>query len=411
MALALNFFWGGRDNLMADVFNIPDLAEVLLSQSEELVDEIVSWRREFHQFPELGFEENITSSKIVSALESIDSIEVVKGLGVPTSVIGVLGKGLHGSSIALRVNMDAVPIQEKTGFPFSSCFPGMMHACGHDSHMAALLGAAKLLSLHKDKLKRPVVFLFQPAEEGKGGAKKLIGEGFLNKFRVGEMFGFHFWPKIPYGELHTKKGLFTALSDRIHIAIRGTATHASSPHLGVDPLIVAANIMLAMQGIITREVDPLETAVITFGQMEAGEIYNIVPESAHLWGTLRAFSEEVRDFIKERVESMVPLVAQAHRAIANVEYIKNYPSLINDPLLTEKVINLAKSFFGESQVFNMASPILNGEDFSFYSLKVPCNFMLLGTGLDVGLHSAAYDVPEDLIPIGAAWLAYLGLKV
>lgn len=261
---------------MADVSNIPNLAEVLLSQSEELVDEIVSWRREFHQFPELGFEENITSSKIVSALESMDSIEVVKGLGAPTSVIGVLGKGLHGPSIALRVNMDAVPIQEKTGFTFSSCFPGMMHACGHDSTWLPYWERL-LLSLHRDKLKRPVVFLFQPAEEGKGGAKKLIEEGFLDKFRVGEMFGFHFWPKIPYGEIHTKKGLFTALSDRIHIAIRGTATHASSPHLGVDPLIVAANIMLAVQGIITRELDPLETAVITFGQMEAGEIYNIVP--------------------------------------------------------------------------------------------------------------------------------------
>jgi amidohydrolase len=395
---------------MIDMSDTPELVEVLLSQSEDLVDEIVSWRREFHQFPELGFEENITSAKVVSALEAIDSVEVIKGFGIPTSVIGVLGGELGGPALVIRVNMDAVPIQEKTGYPFSSCFPGMMHACGHDSHMAALLGAARILSMHKEKLKRPVVFLFQPAEEGKGGAKKIIEEGFLNKFKVGKMLGFHFWPKIPYGEFRTKKGLFTALSDRIHIAVRGVATHASSPHLGVDPLIVAANIMLAVQGILTRELDPTKTAVITFGHMEAGEIYNIVPESAHLWGTLRTFSEDVRDFIKDRLETMVPLIAQAHRAVASVEYVKNYPSLINDPLLTEEVVSLARSFFGEEQVSNMDGPILNGEDFAFYSLKVPSCFMLLGTGLDVGLHSAKYDVPEDLIPMGAAWLAYLGLK-
>lgn len=385
------------------------MRDALTGDAEDIMEQIVAWRREFHQFPELAYEENITASRIAAALEAMPSMEVVRGLGAATSVIGVLRYDIKSPALVLRADMDALAVQEETDLSFASCFPGLMHACGHDSHMASLLGAAKILSARADELDRPVIFLFQPAEEGKGGAKRIIEGGFFNTWNVGRMIGLHFWPMIPYGQLRSKKGTLTALSDRIHVVITGAASHAASPHLGVDPTIVAAHILLAVQTLLTREIDPMETAVISFGQVEAGEAYNIIPQSAHLWGTLRTFSEEVRNHLQERLEEMIPLVAKAHRATATVEYTRNYPSLVNDDEVTEDIFALGRDFFGEDLVAEMSRPILSGEDFSFYSLEVPSCFMLLGTGSELGLHHPRYDVPEELLPVASAWLAFLGL--
>ncbi len=393
----------------ADGFN---LAEDLKSRAGEISHEIIAWRREFHQFPELAFEETITSSRVVDALSVMDGMEVIRGFGSPTSVLGVLGKDTGLPAVVLRADMDALAIEEESGLAFSSCFPGVMHACGHDAHIASLLGAARLLSERASSLRRPVIFLFQPAEEGKAGAKKIVDAGFFDKFQVKCVLGLHFWPSIPFGQMATRKGCMTALSDRIHIMINGSTSHAASPHQGVDPTVIAAHILLSVQDIISREKDPQTSAVISFGRIEAGEAYNIIPGSAHMWGTLRAHEPEVRDFIQGRLEEMIPLIARAHRATASVEYNRNYPCVVNDPEITYLVLEKSRTFFSEnvSTVTEMTGQLLAGEDFAFYSLKAPSCFMLMGTGGEFGLHNPRYDVPEELIPLASAWEAFLALS-
>lgn len=385
----------------------------LKSASEDISGEIIAWRREFHQFPELAFEETVTSSKIAAALSSLEGVEVVCGFGTSTCVLGILRGDIQEPAIVLRADIDALSVEEESGLPFASCFPGVMHACGHDAHIASLLGAAKLLSEKASLLLRPVIFLFQPAEEGKGGARKIVDAGFFDDYRIGNVIGLHFWPMMPFGQMATRKGPITALSDRIHIAINGVTSHAASPHQGVDPTVVAAHVLLSIQDIISREKDPLSPAVISFGQIETGEAYNIIPGNAQMWGTLRALEPEVRDFIQGRLEDMVPLIARAHRATATMEYNRNYPRLFNDPTLTSAILEKARIFFAdnESGVAELERPLLAGEDFAFYSLKVPSCFMLIGTGGEFGLHNPHYDVPEELIPLASAWEAFLALSL
>ncbi len=372
-----------------------------------------SLAREFHQFPELAFEETGTSSRIAAALSEMPGLRVIRAFGAPTTVIGVLREDIEAPAITLRADIDALAIEEESGLPFASCFPGVMHACGHDAHTASLLGAAKILSQRAYLLKKPVIFLFQPAEEGKGGAKRIVDAGFFEKFSVEGVLGLHFWPQVPFGQMKTRKGPVTAFSDRIHITVNGITAHAASPHQGVDPTVIAAHILISIQNILSREKDPHSSAVVSFGQIEAGEAYNIIPGSAHMWGTARILDSHVRDFIQDRVEGMVPLIARAHRATATVEYTRNYPSLVNDDGLTDRVFRLGEEYFSapEGGVAEMARPLLAGEDFAFYSLSVPSCFMLIGTGGEMGLHNPHYDVPEELLPIASAWEAFLAISL
>lgn len=390
-----------------------DLIDELRSAADELAGEIIAWRREFHQFPELAFEETVTSSRIAAALSEMPGVRVIRAFGAPTTVIGVLREDIEAPAITLRADIDALAIEEESGLPFASCFPGVMHACGHDAHTASLLGAAKILSQRAYLLKKPVIFLFQPAEEGKGGAKRIVDAGFFEKFSVEGVLGLHFWPQVPFGQMKTRKGPVTAFSDRIHITVNGITAHAASPHQGVDPTVIAAHILISIQNILSREKDPHSSAVLSFGQIEAGEAYNIIPGSAHMWGTARILDSHVRDFIQDRVEGMVPLIARAHRATATVEYTRNYPSLVNDEGLTDRVFRLGEEYFSapEGGVAEMAGPLLAGEDFAFYSLSVPSCFMLIGTGGDMGLHNPHYDVPEELLPIASAWEAFLAISL
>ena len=256
----------------------------LLSDAENISEEMQDWRRDFHQFPELAFEENITASKIIKVLESIEGMEVVSGFAIPTAVIGILRSDLPGPAIMLRSCMDAIAVEEETGLPFSSCMPGLMHGCGHDAHMASLLGAAKVLSLHRDKLKKRVVLLFQPAGEGRGGARTLVENRFLETFNIGSAASLYWWSELPYGELFLRRGVLTALSDKIHIDIRGTAGHAAEPHMTVDPVTIASHIVIAIQTMLTREIDPREPVVVSFGHIEAGFAYNVIPEQVNIWG-------------------------------------------------------------------------------------------------------------------------------
>lgn len=396
---------------MTDGLGASGLGAGLLDEAEKISYDIQDWRREFHQFPELAFEENITAAKIARVLKTIDGMEVISGFATPTCVIGVLGGDKPGPSITLRACMDALPVEEATGLPFASCMPGLMHASGHDAHMASLLGAAKILSLHRNELKHKVVFLFQPAGEGRGGAKLLVENRFLEKFDVGHVFGLQWWPELPYGELYLRRGVITALSDRIHIDIRGTAGHAAMPHLAVDPVTIAAHAIIAVQTMLTREVDPREPIVVTFGQVEAGIAYNAIPEQANLWGTLRAFSPETRDFVQSRIETLVPAIAKAFRGLASVEYTRNYGQVDNDDAMVDKIVEIAMPFFGEDGMKMLDRPLLSGEDFSFFSSCVPSVFMLMGTGYEYSLHNPRYDSPEIMLPFSAAWEAYLALMI
>ena len=381
----------------------------LLAEAEDLAESIIGWRREFHQFPELGFEENITSTRVAQILSGIEGVEVIKGFGTPTSVLGILGKDLPGPAFVLRADMDALALDEETGLPYSSCMPGVMHACGHDSHMASLLGTAILLSRRQHLLRRKVILLFQPAEEGKGGARTLVEKGLLSHFDIAQVVALHFWPLLPYGHFYSRPGTITSLSDRFHIEILGVGAHAASPHLGVDPVMIAAHVLFGIQHIISRERDPRESAVITVGQIEAGDAYNIIPERVDMRGTLRAFTAETRDFLQKRLESVVEGVCRTFNARSNIEYVQNYPRIWNDEELTRETLERARLFFGDDAVHLLDIPLLAGEDFAFYSLEVPSTFFLIGTGTEYGLHHPKYDVPEDLLHLAAAWGAFLAL--
>lgn len=396
---------------MAEDVAASSLGAQLLAEAEDIYSDIQDWRRDFHQFPELAFEENITASKISRVLKSISGMKVIVGYAIPTCVIGVLRDDLPGPALALRACMDALAVEEETGLPFSSCMPGIMHASGHDAHMASLLGAAKILALHQDKLTRKVVFLFQPAGEGRGGAKNLVEHQFLEKFNISNMLALHWWSELPYGELNMRKGVITALSDRIHIDIRGTAGHAAEPHMAVDPITIAAQTIVTIQTMLSREVDPRDPVVVTFGQMDSGFAYNAIPEQANLWGTLRAFDPKTRDFVQKRIETVVPMLAKAFRGLASVEYTRNYGQVENDHALVDTILKIGLPFFGEDGLKMLERPLLSGEDFSFFSSCVPSVFMLMGTGLELPLHHPRYDVPETMLPFSAAWEAYMALNI
>lgn len=387
------------------------LGAILLAEAEEISIDMLEWRRELHQFPELAFEENITASKIKRVLQSIPGMEVITGYSIPTCVIGVLGGDLPGPALCMRACMDAIEVEETTGASFASCMPGVMHASGHDAHMASLLGAAKILGDHRRKLTRKIVFLFQPAGEGRGGAKMLVDDRFLEKFDIDRCFALSWWPELPYGELFIKKGVLTALSDRIHLDIRGTAGHAAEPHKTVDPISIAAHLIVAIQTMLGRDIDPRETALISFGQIEAGFAYNVIPEQANLWGTFRGFNPQTRDYVQSRIEKMVPDIARAFRGLASVEYTRNYGQVDNSPEFVDKIIEIAKPFFGEDGINILERPLLTGEDFSFFSSCVPSAYMLIGTGLEYGLHKPVYDTPENMLPFSAAWEAYAALTL
>ncbi|MBQ9882810.1 MAG: amidohydrolase [Synergistes sp.] len=390
---------------------LSSLGASVLSDAENISNDMQEWRRDFHQFPELALEENLTASKIKRVLKSIPGMEVYAGFAVKTCVIGVLGAEKEGPALMLRAVMDADAGDEQTGLPFSSCVPGVFHSAGHDAEMASLLGAAAVLSKYQDRLRQKTVFLFQPSGSGRSGAKILTENNIIEKFDIGRAATVSWAPDLAYGELFMRRGVMTALSDKLHIDIRGTTGHAAAPHTTVDPVMIAANIVLTIQAMLSREVDPRESVVVSFGQIEAGEAYNIIPGQANIWGTLRAFDPKVRDFVQSRIETVAPAIAKALRGLASVEYMRNYAQVENNPDMLEDLLRVGAPFFGEDGISMMERPLLMGEDFSFFSHSVPSVYMLLGAGLEYPLHHPRYDVPESMLPLSAAWEAYLALTL
>ncbi|WP_279008170.1 M20 metallopeptidase family protein [Synergistes jonesii] len=396
---------------MDEHLRLSSLGASVLADAEEIANDMQEWRRDFHQFPELAFEENITASKIVRVLSSISGMEVYPGFALRTSVIGVLGAEKEGPALMLRASMDADAGDEQTGLPFSSCVPGVVHSAGHDAEMASLLGAASVLSKYRDQLRQKIVFLFQPAGEGRSGAQTLVENKIIEEFNIGRAAAVNWGPDLAYGALFTRRGVMTALSDKIHIDIRGMTGHASEPHTAVDPIMIAANVILTIEAMLSREVDPREPIVVSFGRLEAGEAYNIIPEQANIWGTLRAFDPHVRDFVQGRIETVAPAIAKALRGLASVEYTRNYAQVDNNLDMVDELLRVGAPFFGEDGISMLERPLLMGEDFSFFSNRVPSLFMLLGAGLEYPLHHPRYDVPESMLPLSAAWEAYLALTL
>jgi amidohydrolase len=369
----------------------------IIKKAKDLESYIVEKRRDFHMHPELKYEEERTSSIVISELESL-GFEIKRT--AKTGVVGIL-EGEEGKTVALRADMDALPIQEENDVPYKSQYLGKMHACGHDAHTAMLLGAAKLLA-GLDNIKGKIKFIFQPAEEGGLGAKHVVEEGHLDD--VDAVFGIHVWADLPSGVIGIKEGPLLASADAFKVTITGMGGHAAVPNFAIDPIAVAFDLGNAYQKIITREVDPLEPAVISVTRLNAGTTFNVIPQKAELWGTIRAFNEEVRDFIIERMKQITEGYASSMRCKGEFELISDsVPPTLNDPKLAE----FGRRVLAELGEIREPRPTMGAEDFSFYTKKAPGLFVLLGIkneekGIVHPHHHPRFNVDESVLWMGAA---------
>ena len=376
--------------------------EAILSKAEQLKQKLIDLRRDFHRHPELGLKEFNTAKKVAGVLQalSLETKLFVNGTGVR----GFLKGTKPGKTIALRADMDALPIQEETALPYQSQNKGVMHACGHDAHTAMLLGAAMILSEKKGELKGNVVFIFQPAEEIGAGAKAMVEERILEG--VDSVFGLHVYSMLPFGTLNYSPGALMAAGDFFDVKITGRGGHGAQPHLTVDPIVIATNAINAIQTIVSREVDPLESAVVSICKMEAGEAYNVIPETATFGGTIRSHKPELREFIPKRVKEILDGVVLGMRGNYEFNLMSKFPATITDEQMTAFVVNVAKEILGEDKI-SMMKPLMGSEDFSFYLQKIPGTFAFLGVenkekGIIYPQHHPKYNIDEDILPIGAA---------
>ncbi|MBX3394483.1 MAG: amidohydrolase [Phycisphaerae bacterium] len=371
---------------------------------ERITPELVALRREIHAHPELAFEEFETSRRVEAVLRRLRGLHVQTGLA-KTGVVATLNPDKPGPCIALRAELDALPIDEMTGAAHTSKIPGKMHACGHDGHMACLVGAAMVLSEIADELPGKVKFIFQPAEESGGGGEKLCVAGVLDAPRVDAIFALHGWPYLDLGCVGVCHGPAMAATNPWHVTIHGQGAHAAYPHRGVDPILVAAHVVTAVQSIASRHVDPLDAVVVTVATIRAGTAGNIIPATAELGGTIRTLDAAVRQSAVERFKSLVEQTAAAFGARASVEVQWGYPALVNDEVACALVSEVASEVVGTSRVADRMRPSMGGEDFAYYAERVPAAFWRLGVrrGDPEGqptLHQANYDFADEAIPLG-----------
>lgn len=363
---------------------------------DPLHDQMRSWRRDFHRHPELAFEEEVTSRKVAELLESFGGIEVHRGLA-GTGVVGVLKSGSSERSIALRADMDALPIEEENEFEHRSQNSGRMHACGHDGHTAMLLGAAKYLSLNRS-FDGTVYFVFQPAEEKDGGARVMIEEGLFEQFPAEEVYGVHNYPGMSVGNFGLCAGPLMAAIDVFEFAVTSAGGHAAFPHGTVDPIPVAAEIVLALQTIVARNVDPLKNAVVSVTRVHGGHADNVIPSRVVHGGCVRTFLPEVQKLIERRMRQIGRGICSAHGAGFELEYRRYYPATVNHAEQTEKAANAAREV-GRDVTTDM-TPVMGSEDFAFMLQQRPGAFMFLGNGDSAGLHTPRYDFNDDVLPVG-----------
>ena len=373
--------------------------------------EIQAIRRDIHAHPELCYDEHRTSDLVARMLASWN-IEVHRGLA-GTGVVGVIRNGTGPRMVGLRADMDALPIAEANRFDHRSVHPGKMHACGHDGHVAMLLAAARYLAEMRP-FSGTVVLVFQPAEEGGGGARRMVNEGLFKQFPVDAIFGMHNWPGMPVGQFGTRAGALMASSNEFEIRVDGRGSHAAMPHLGIDPVFVAVQIAQGLQGIVTRVKKPVDAAVLSITMIHAGAATNVVPDRATIDGTVRTFDGAVTDLIEQRMRQVAQGTAAAHGARAEVDFVRNYPPTVNHASATEFACNVLDDIVGAGNVQREIEPTMGAEDFSFLLQARPGAFLFIGNGggdhrgIDHGpgpcmLHNASYDFNDELIPLGATF--------
>lgn len=384
------------------------------ARSQELKEELISIRRHLHQHPELSFQEVETTRFLIERLKKL-GMEVRTEYS-ETGVVALLRGNPDGPVVALRGDIDALPIEEKTGLPFASKRRGVMHACGHDLHTTCVLGAAMILSGIREKLPGTVKFIFQPGEEkNPGGAIQMIRRGVLEDPRVDAIFALHSDPKFRTGKIRFKYGVMMAEADEFYITIRGRGGHGSAPHFTVDPIVVAAEAILALQKIPSRLVDPWDHVVVTVSRISAGHTTNVIPDEAQLAGTVRTFSKELARRVEQMMRKILHGVTMAYDAEFDLEYDFGYPPLVNHPDMTRFLAACGKDFLGENRCIEMDRPSFGGEDFAYFLERVPGSFFRLGTGnpekgITAYWHSSDYTVDEDALPVGAGFLAFLAYR-
>ncbi|CAA9410442.1 MAG: Peptidase M20D, amidohydrolase [uncultured Rubrobacteraceae bacterium] len=385
----------------------PRLDNLQSEIEDEFGEKISALRRDIHREPELGFDTEKTAQKVLDALDGLP-VEIQTGVAQNGIVATLRGEG-EGPVIGLRADMDALPITEETDLPFVSRVEGKMHACGHDGHTSMLVGAAHALSGMRDRLKGTVKFIFQPAEEGGGGGRVMVEEGVADD--LDSIFALHLWPGLPFGTAATKAGPIMAAADAFEIEVKGLGGHGAMPHLSADAVVIAAHVLTALQTVVSREVDPVEPAVLTVGEIGAGTAFNIIPERARLGGTVRTLNEDLRKRMPERIEAVARGVARGMRADAHLDYTFSYPVTRNDADAAGHALTVAEGLFGREAVQELANPSMGGEDFAYFLEKVPGAFVWLGVGEKVsGLHTPQFVFDEGILPGGSALLTALALN-
>jgi len=368
---------------------------------------ISALRRDIHREPELGFDTKKTAEKVLVALEGLP-LEIEVGVA-ENGIVATLRGGNDGPAVGLRADMDALPITEETGLPFASEVEGKMHACGHDGHTSMLVGAAHALCGMRDELNGTVRFIFQPAEEGGGGGRVMVEEGVAEG--LDSIFALHLWPGLPFGTVATKAGPIMAAADAFEMEIEGTGGHGAMPHLSADAVVIAAHVVTVLQTVVSREVDPVEPAVLTVGEIGAGTAFNIIPEKARLGGTVRTLNEDLRRGMPGRIEGLGQSVARGMRGDATLDYRFSYPVTRNDAGAAARALETATALFDEESVLELPNPSMGAEDFAYFLERVPGAFVWLGVGEDAsGLHTPQFAFDEKILARGSALLTALVLK-
>ncbi|WP_313233454.1 M20 metallopeptidase family protein [Tissierella praeacuta] len=381
----------------------------IIKSAKRVEESIINWRRDLHQIPEIGLNLEQTSQYVIKQLEEM-GIEYRKNIGV-SGIVGLIKGDKPGRTIALRADMDALPIKEETGLPFASK-NGNMHACGHDAHTAILLGAAKVLNENKDKIKGNVKLIFQPAEEGPGGAKPMIEDGALKEPKVDAIMGLHvgnLTENSKEGSIMVSYNNMMACLDRFKLKLIGKGCHGAYPETGVDPIAMAGYFISNVQSIISRELSPTDPAVVTIGKVNGGFAYNIIPDSVELEGTVRAVDQKVRENIAKRIEDFAKGISETMRGTYEYEYVFGYPPLVNDKEFTKDFIESAKKIIPEEDIVEMKKPAMGGEDMAYFLNEAPGTFFFMSTPRAVNgeyypHHNSKFDINEEVLWKGAALL-------
>ena len=377
----------------------------IVNRVADLQPDIQAWRREIHEHPELLYDVHRTAAFVADRLREFGCDEVATGLG-RTGVVGVIkGRKPAGSAdikvIGLRADMDALPIEEATDLPYASKTPGLMHACGHDGHTAMLLGAARYLAETRNFAGDAVV-IFQPAEEGGAGAAAMIKDGLMDRFAIDQVYGMHNGPGIPVGSFAIRPGPIMAATDSVDIRIEGLGGHAARPHICIDSVMVGAQLITALQSIVSRSVDPLESAVISICEFHAGDARNVIPQTAVLKGTVRTLTKKVRELVEKRIREVVAGVAQITGAKIDLTYERGYPVTVNHAAQTDVATAVAKEIAGEANVHE-TPPMMGAEDFAYMLEARPGAFIFCGNGDSAGLHHPAYNFNDEAIVFGTSY--------